>query len=187
MKFIKDKYDEVFSRGMPYIINTLFDAVFTLLGIIVGGAFGSTIDIRTIIGTMLTASFSLGVSSGFSVYEAESLQEEKRIGAIEEALLTDLEDTLIIKNSRTVTVLSALLVFFTPLIACFFNLIPLFFVFFGFIKIERGTFLTIGVDLSLIFLSGLAFGGENRLLKGVRMTLMGVLIFLAAFFLNNII
>lgn len=152
-----------------------------------GSAFGSTFEIRAIIGTMVTASISLGVSSGFSVYEAESMQEEKRISSIEEALITDLEDTLITEESKTNTIFSALLVFLTPLVACTFSLIPFVFVFLGILSMDNSVILAIVIDLSLIFLSGLAFGGKNRLLKGVRMTIMGVLIFLAAFLLNTLV
>ena len=85
------RFSDVLTRGFPYIINTLFDAIFTILGIVVGSSFGLSIDIRAITSTMVTASLSLGVSSGFSVYEAQSIQEDRRIDKIEEAMLTDLE------------------------------------------------------------------------------------------------
>jgi predicted membrane protein (TIGR00267 family) len=166
----KYNINDVLTRGFPYLINTLFDAIFTILGIIVGSSFGSSIDIRAIIRTMVTASISLGVSSGFSVYEAQSIQEERRIDNIEEAMLTDLEGTMITEESRTLTILSALLVFLTPLFACMVTLIPFMFAFFGLISIERSGLYSIVVDLILIFLSGLVFGGEKRLLKGIRMT-----------------
>ena len=108
-------YKLVISRGLPYLINTLFDGVFTILGIVIGSAFGSVIETRAIVGTIITASISLGTSSGFSVYEAETLQEEKRIDKIEEALLTNLENTLITEDSKMITILSLILVFLTPL------------------------------------------------------------------------
>jgi predicted membrane protein (TIGR00267 family) len=179
------RLSDVLTRGFPYLINTLFDAIFTILGIVVGSSFGSSIDIRAIIGTMVTASLSLGVSSGFSVYEAQSIQEDRRIDKIEEAMLTDLEGTVITEESRMLTVLSALLVFLTPLFACLVTLIPFLFVLFGLIGIERSVFYSIVIDLILIFLSGLVFGGEKRLLKGIRLTALGGLIFLIGFLLNR--
>lgn len=182
-----NRFSDVLSRGLPYLINTLFDAIFTILGIVVGNAFGSVIDTRAIIGTMVTASISLGVSSGFSVYEAESIQEEKRIDQIEEALITDLEGTMITEKSRTVTILSALLVFLTPLFACMVTLVPFSFVMFGIISVERSILYTILIDLSLIFLSGLAFGGEKRVFKGIRMTILGTSIFIIGFLINRIV
>ena len=179
------RLDSVVSRGLPYIINTLFDSIFTILGIVVGGAFGSIIDIRAIIGTMVIASISLGVSSGFSVYEAETIQEERRISKIEEALLTDLEDTLITEESKLLTVLSAILVFFTPILTCITTLIPFFLVNLGLIGPNRSIFYAVIIDLCLLFITGLVFGGERRLLKGIRMTVLGGLVFILGLLLNR--
>ncbi len=67
-------FDDIKERATPYIINTLFDAVFTIMGIVIGSSFSARLDLRSIIGTIITASLSLGVSSGFSVYEAEMLE-----------------------------------------------------------------------------------------------------------------
>ena len=175
----------VVSHGLPYIINTLFDSIFTILGIVVGGAFGSVIDIRAIIGTIVIASISLGVSSGVSVYEAETIQEERRINKIEEAFLTDLENTLITEESNLVTILSATLVFFTPLLTCVTTLVPFLLVNFGIIGINRSIIYAVILGLLLLFITGLVFGGERRLLKGFRMTVLGGLVFLIGLLLNR--
>jgi hypothetical protein len=65
--------DDIKERALPYIINSLFDAVFTIMGIVIGSSFSARLDLRSIIGTIITSSLSLGVSSGFSIYEAEIL------------------------------------------------------------------------------------------------------------------
>jgi hypothetical protein len=65
--------DDIKERAIPYIINTLFDEVFTIMGIVIGSSFSARLDLRSIIGTIITSSLSLGVSSGFSIYEAEIL------------------------------------------------------------------------------------------------------------------
>ncbi len=170
---------------MPYLINTLFDAIFTILGIVVGSAFGSVIDTRAIMGTMIIASISLGVSSGFSVYEAELIQEEKRINKIEEALLTDLENTLIKEHSKAVTSLAAILVFITPILACAVTLTPFILVNYGLIGPGRSISIAVIIDLLLIFTAGLVFGGEKRFIKGIRMTVLGGLVFIIGFLLNR--
>ena len=65
-----------------------------LLGIIVGSAFaGAAAGLKIIILTMLTTSLALGISTGVSVYEAESLEQERKIVDLEKALFTDLKDT----------------------------------------------------------------------------------------------
>ena len=182
----KISFHVILSRATPYLINTLFDAVFTILGIIVGSSFSQSFDLRMIIGTMVTVSISLGVSSGFSVYEAESIQEEKRINEIEEALLNDLDGTIIIEESKMVTFFASFLVFLTPLIACIINLLPVFLVYFGLLNSDKISIYIIIVDLTLIFLSGLFFGEEKRLIKAIRMTILGSMVFLFGFLLSQI-
>lgn len=177
--------DQVISRALPYIINTLFDAVFTILGIVVGSAFGSAVNLRVIIGTIITASISLGTSSGFSVYEAETIQEEKRIDEIEEALISDLENTMITELSRSVTLLSALLIFLTPIFVCVLTILPFVLVYLDFTNIGTSAIYAVIIDLLLIFIFGYVFGGGNRLLKGLRMTFLGAIIFVIGYILSN--
>ena len=183
---MSDLVEDVRERAIPYIINTLFDAVFTIMGIVIGSAFSATLDLRSIIGTIITASLSLGVSSGFSVYEAETLQEEKRIDEIEEALLEDLDDTVIAEESKQVTLFSSVLVFMTPLLAGLATLVPFFLVYLGSIGINRGVTFAIIIDLSLIFISGYVFAVENRLFKGLRMMVLGLIVFAVGYLLNNL-
>jgi predicted membrane protein (TIGR00267 family) len=136
---------------------------------------------------MIMACISLGVSSGFSVYEAELIQEEKRINEIEKALITDLDGTIITQKSRLVTIFSSFLVFLTPLVSCVINLIPAFLVFFRVLNFDRISLYIIFLNLSLIFLTGLFVGEENRILKGIRMTILGSMVFLFGFLLNKVL
>ncbi len=156
-------FDDIKSRAIPYIINTLFDAVFIIMGIVIGSSFSATLDLRSIIGTIVTVSMSLGVSSGFRVYEEESMQEERRVSLFTSAL-----------------------VFITPLMAGGATLIPFLLVYLGTISVQMGVRIAIGVDLSLIFITGYVFAVENRLMKGLRMMVLGFGVFLFGYLLNNI-
>ena len=180
-------FEDVKERAGPYIINTLFDAVFTIMGIVIGTAFSARLDLRSIVGTIITASLSLGVSSGFSVYEAETIKEDKRIDGIEEALLEDLDDTVLIEKSKRVTQLSSVLVFVTPILVGLVTLVPFILVYTGTLSIENGVTTAIGIDLFLIFVTGYGFAIENKLMKGLRMMVLGMLVFLVGYLLNNLI
>ncbi len=92
---------------------------------------------------------------------------------------------MIAERSREATIVSAVLVFLTPLVACTATLLPFLLVYLGVLSVQRSIYAAILVDLALIFLSGLVFGGERRLWKGVRMTVLGVLVFLVGFTLNR--
>ena len=107
-----------------FFINTLFDSTFMLLGIIVGSAFAADAGLNVIIVTMLTTSLALGISTGVSVYEAESLEQERRIADLEKALFTDLQDTSIQKTAKYTILLATIINFATPLFSCAVTITP---------------------------------------------------------------
>jgi hypothetical protein len=49
-----------------------------LLGIVVAAAFAQNSALGSVILTMVTSSLALGISTGVSVYEAESLERERK-------------------------------------------------------------------------------------------------------------
>jgi hypothetical protein len=49
-----------------------------------------------------------------------------------------------------------------------------------------GVRIAIGVDLFLIFITGYVFAVENRLMKGLRMMVLGFGVFLVGYLLNNL-
>jgi predicted membrane protein (TIGR00267 family) len=110
------KLEGVGSIIRRFFINTLFDSTFMLLGIIVGSAVTAEAGLRVIVVTMLTTSVALGISTGVSVYEAESLEQERKIADLEKALFTDLTDTSIQKNAKNTILLTTIINFGTPLL-----------------------------------------------------------------------
>ena len=74
-----------------FFINTLFDSTFMLLGIVVGAAFAADASLGVVLVTMVASSLALGISTGVSVYEAESLERERKIYELERALFMDLK------------------------------------------------------------------------------------------------
>ena len=82
--------------------------------------------------------------------------------------------------------LSSTLVFITPLLAGVATLLPFILVYLGIISVQMGVRIAIGVDLSLIFITGYVFAVDNRLMKGLRMMVLGIGIFLIGYLLNAI-
>lgn len=68
-----------------------------LLGIVVGATFGADVNLGVVLVTMVTSSLALGISTGVSVYEAGSLERERKIAELEKALFRDRSDTKIEK------------------------------------------------------------------------------------------
>jgi len=170
-----------------FFINTLFDSTFMLLGIIVGSAFAADAGLKVIIVTMLTTSIALGISTGVSVYEAESLEQERRIADLEKALFTDLQDTSIQKTAKNTILLATIINFATPLFSCALTVMPFILSLIGILQIEIAGWVSVTLALSTLFGAGVylgRIGKTNPYKKGVRMVAFGVLAFAIGFFLD---
>ena len=170
-----------------FFINTLFDSTFMLLGIIVGSAFAADAGLKVIIVTMLTTSVALGISTGVSVYEAESLEQERRIADLEKALFTDLQDTNIQKTAKNTILLATIINFATPLFSCAVTVTPFIFAALGIIAIESAGWVSVTLALGTLFGAGVymgRIGKTNPYKKGARMVVFGVLAFAIGFLLD---
>ncbi len=173
-----------------FFINTLFDSTFMLLGIIVGSAFTANASLNVIVVTMLTTSLALGISTGVSVYEAESLEQEKRITDLEKALFTDLKETNIEKTARYTIILATIINFATPLLSCVVTITPFALAAVGILKIDVAGWISLILALTTLFVAGVfmgKIGRTNPYKKGIRMVAFGVLAFIIGYLLNLLI
>lgn len=188
---IKDKLlnERVLSSIRAFFINTLFDSTFTLLGVIVGSAFIPNPNIRVIIGTLITSSIALGISSGISVYEAETLERQKQVEALEEAMLTDLDGTRVERAIKGEAIMIAITIFLTPLLSCTITTIPFIVSMFGVLSKKQAGWSSIILAISILFFAGVYFGKEPKeaLYKGLRMAVFGTLAFLFGVWIQSLI
>jgi predicted membrane protein (TIGR00267 family) len=173
-----------------FFINTLFDSTFMLLGIIVGSAFAGDARLHIIIVTMLTTSIALGISTGVSVYEAESLEQEHKISDLEKALFTDLNDTSIQKTAKYTILLATIINFATPLVSCAVTITPFILATTGILHADIAGWISVALALSTLFGAGVymgRIGKTNPYKKGLRMAAFGVLAFTIGFLLDLLI
>ena len=158
-----------------------------LLGIIVGSAFAADAGLNIIIVTMLTTSIALGISSGVSVYEAESLEQEHKISDLEKALFTDLDDTSIQKTAKYTILLATIINFATPLFSCAVTITPFILAAIGILHADIAGWISVALALSTLFGAGVymgRIGKTNPYKKGLRMVAFGVLAFAIGFLLD---
>lgn len=189
MKSLKDtlKLESVGPIIRRFFINTLFDSTFMLLGIIVGSAFSGIPNLNVIMVTMLTTSLALGISTGVSVYEAESLEQERKISDLEKALFTDLQDTNIEKTAKYTTLLATLINFATPLFSCAITITPFVFATLGLLHLDVAGWTSVALALGTLFSAGVymgQIGKTNPYKKGLRMVAFGILAFIIGYLLN---
>ncbi len=185
LKTIKDESVGPIIRR--FFINTLFDSTFMLLGIIVGSAFAADAGLNIIMVTMLTTSLALGISTGVSVYEAESIEQERKISDLEKALFTDLKDTSIEKTAKSTIILATLINFATPLFSCAITIMPFILAATGLLHIDIAAWISVTLALSTLFAAGVymgRLGKTNPYIKGLRMVAFGILAFLIGVLLD---
>jgi predicted membrane protein (TIGR00267 family) len=184
------KHESVGPIIRRFFINTLFDSTFMLLGIIVGSAFATQAGLNVIIVTMLTTSIALGISTGVSVYEAESLEQERKIADLEKALFTDLTDTSIQKTAKYTIILATLINLATPLFSCAITVTPFLLSFTGILNINTAGWISVTLALATLFTAGVymgRIGKTNPYKKGLRMVAFGVLAFIIGYLLDLLI
>jgi predicted membrane protein (TIGR00267 family) len=170
-----------------FFINTLFDSTFTLLGVIVSSAFVTRPEIEVILGTMITISLGLGISSGASVYQAESLEREREVHELEKAMLTSLSDTKIMKSARNITIIVATVNLLTPFLVCALYICPIAFSYVGYIGISLAAWISIAIALITLLIAGIIVGRKgkgNALLKGIKMAALGAVTFLIGYLIR---
>ena len=161
-----------------------------LLGIIVGSAFAGDAGLHIIIVTMSTTSIALGISTGVSVYEAESLEQEHKISDLEKALFTDLDDTSIQKTAKYTILLATIINFATPLFSCAVTITPFILATTGILHADIAGWISVALALSTLFGAGVymgRIGKTNPYKKGLRMVAFGVLAFAIGFLLDLLV
>lgn len=185
--FRKDReFSPILRRSL---VNTLFDSTFMQLGILMGSAFATSPDLRLIIGTLISSSFALGISTGLSVYESEILERERRLVELEKALFRNLENTMITEKYRSYAAVLAIVNFLTPLACCSIVSMPLVLFAVGLLSISMASWTSAICALGTIFGAGVYLGKsgrQNPLIKGIKMTVFGVIAFAVGYLVQTI-
>jgi predicted membrane protein (TIGR00267 family) len=171
-----------------YFVNTMFDSTFVMLGIIIAGAFNDTPHLSVVIATILSSAVALGISTGVSVFEAENLEQGRRIDEIEKAMLRSMEETHIGRSSRSSIYLIALVNFMAPIITGTVILAP--FLIFSALDIRTAAWTAVGLAITLLFMTGYFMGRagkRNPWVQAIRMGLVGVGAFIICFYIESIV
>lgn len=180
------RFGSVFRR---FVTNTVFDSTFMLLGVVIGSAFENP-DIRVILTTMLTSSLALGISTGVSIYEAESLEQGKRIIELERALFRSLDETTIARSAKKTVAVMSLLNCLVPLVSCVVTISPFLLTAYGVIGIRLASWISVMLALLILFSAGAYLGKlakRNPWIKGARMLVFGIVAFLLGYWIESLI
>jgi predicted membrane protein (TIGR00267 family) len=171
-----------------FFVNTMFDSTFVILGILIALAFSSEPNLRTVIVTIVTSSVALGISTGISVFEAETMEQSIKMREMERAMLTSLEDTRLQSISQLTIIVVAVVNFTAPILSGAITLAP--FLLVGDSDIKLAAYTSLGLAITILFVVGAAMGRagqRNPWIQGTRMAVAGVAAFLICFWIESVL
>lgn len=160
-----------------YFVVNGFDGALTMLGLIIGFLFSDANNLDVLVKVCLGAAIALGMSGISSAYVSEAAERRRLLGKLEEAMITDLQDSAHGAAARGVPLLVALVNGLAPLVISLLILLPLFLHQAGFSLPIPPLYAAIIVDLLLIFLLGVFLGlvsGVSWLRSGLKTLLVAI-------------
>jgi predicted membrane protein (TIGR00267 family) len=176
-----------------YLAMNAFDGVLPVLGIIMGGfaslAFQeSRVIFETSILAIFATSFAMLISGITSSYLTEGAERKRDIEELERSLLRSLDGSVIVKATRTTTVVVSLVNGLSPFLAAMATTAPLFLVFYGF-DIAYTFMLSVVVAMGVLFVLGIFLGkvsNSNMIAYGLKTLAAGILVVIMIWFFSNI-
>ena len=141
-----------------YFIVNGFDGALTMLGLIMGFLFSTSVDLSIILTACLSAAIALGMSGMSSAYVSESAERKRALAKLQDAMIRDLHDSAHGDAARYVPLLIAIVNGFAPFIISLIILSPLILSINGFNLPFSPLHIAILNALILVFLLGVFLG-----------------------------
>jgi len=159
-----------------YFVMNSFDGVLTVLGILLGSFISGAIVPHTIIKITLATGLAMFISGFFGTYVTEEAEREKDIDDLEHALLTNLDNSVLKKASKTVAFVSSIVDGISPLLASVIVISPFFFS--SVVGTMNAFYISLCLSFMFLFVLGLYLGDiskNGRLKSGIKMLVVGLI------------
>jgi len=170
-----------------YFAMNAFDGSMTSLGVVIGAYITNIVDPMSVIGVIMVSGIAMAVSGFSGTYMTESAERSKSLNELEEAMLTDLDNTIYGEASRFVAIFAAFVDGSAPFLASIPAVIPFYLSHIGFLPSGLAFATSIGASLLTLFLLGVFLGKvseSNVLYSGIKMVIAGVTVAILALLLN---
>lgn len=141
-----------------YFVVNGFDGALTMLGLIIGFILSGAADLAVVTNACLGAAIALGVSGVSSAYISEAAERRRALEELEEAMLTDLQDSSHGEAARWVPLLIALTNGAAPLLLSLVIITPLWLGEAGVALPVPPLYAAVATAVSIIFLLGVFLG-----------------------------
>jgi predicted membrane protein (TIGR00267 family) len=141
-----------------YFVVNGFDGALTMMGLILGFLVSTPADLTVVINVCLGAAIALGMSGVSSAYISESAERRHALGKLEDAMISDLQQSTHGQAARLAPLLVALVNGLAPLVFSLLILMPLWLASLGVPLPVSPLYGAILVALVLVFLLGVFLG-----------------------------
>jgi len=184
------RYSESAEYPRRYAVMNAFDGVITILGIILGSKLLGSAEAGQIVAASVGALIAMGVSGASGTYITEMAEQERKIKELQDAMLTNLEGTILVKAHREAAVISALVDSAAAIFAGLLAVAPYFLTVAGYLSELVAFYSSLIISLSLLFALGVFLGkvaGRSLLFSGLKALGIGCLTLLFLLLLNLIL
>jgi len=184
------RYSESAEYPRRYAVMNAFDGVITILGIILGSKLLGSAEAGQIVAASVGALIAMGVSGASGTYITEMAEQERKIKELQDAMLTNLEGTILVKAHREAALISALVDSAAAIFAGLLAVAPYFLTVAGYIPDVAAFYSSLIISLSLLFTLGVFLGrvaGRSLLFSGLKALGIGCLTLLFLLLLNLIL
>lgn len=160
-----------------YLIMNGFDGALAMLGIVIGSYIAGVNDAKIILSAGFGASLAMGISGAWGAFMAEKAQRVKKIKELEQAMFTDLKNSIISRASIVAVLWVALVDALSPIITALIALSPFLLSFYGLLSLGNALITSIILNISTLFILGLFLGRiskSNMITQGALMILAGI-------------
>ena len=184
------RYSESAEYPRRYAVMNAFDGVITILGIILGSKLLGSAEPGQIVAASVGALIAMGVSGASGTYITEMAEQERKIKELQDAMLTNLEGTILVKAHREAAVISALVDSAAAIFAGLLAVAPYFLTVAGYVSDVAAFYSSLIISLSLLFTLGVFLGkvaGRSLLFSGLKALGIGCLTLFFLLLLNLIL
>ena len=184
------RYSDSAEYPRRYAVMNAFDGVITILGIILGSKLLGSAEAGQIVAAGVGALIAMGVSGASGTYITEMAEQERKIKELQDAMLTNLEGTILVKAHREAAVISALVDSAAAIFAGLLAIAPYFLTVSGYLSEMIAFYSSLIISLSLLFILGVFLGrvaSRSLLFSGLKALGIGCLTLLFLLLLNLIL
>lgn len=172
-----------------YFVKNGFDGSMTMLGIIVGSWVVGVERPEIIVTAGLGACLAMGISGLFGAYMTERAERKRELKTLEDAMITDLQDSVLEDASSFVSLYASIVDGGSPILTAVISLLPFALALGNLMAIGDAYVLSVGVTLVTLFALGIYLGRiakENVVLYGVQTLVAGIITVAIALLLGAI-